>query len=319
MSETLTAPAASALPSPMLRPKTLEQRDNRLGIALVAPSAIFFIVLIAYPLVQAIFLSFYKIYTPTLSGPYLAFDQYIALFQDPEFWISLRNNLVWTVGTLVLQITFGITIAMMLHQNFPVRALARALCLFPYLLPMVVAVLVWKWLFNDLYGFLNHLFIGNVFETFHPLEYPIDWLGAMPNAMISIILVGAWKYFPFVVIAVLARLQTIPEPLYEAAMMDGANAWQRFWDVTIPQLRSVLVIVILLRSIWDFKEFDLIYLMTGGGPVIGTQTLPLMVYKQAFPLYDMGKASTVAVAMLAVMLVFMFFYFKTYGRQEEDV
>jgi multiple sugar transport system permease protein len=184
---------------------------------------------------------------------------------------------------------------------------------------MVVAVLVWRWLFNDLYGFLNHLFIGNVIEGFHPLEFPIDWLGSMPNAMISIILVGAWKYFPFVVIAVLARLQTIPEQLYEAAMMDGASAWQRFWDVTIPQLRSVLVIVILLRSIWDFKEFDLIFLMTGGGPVIGTQTLPLMVYKQAFPLFAMGKASTVAVAMLAVMLIFMFFYFKTYGRQEEDV
>jgi multiple sugar transport system permease protein len=319
MSETQTARAAGAPPSKFFRTRTLEQLDNRLGIALVVPSAIFFIVLIAYPLVQAIFLSFYKIYTPTLSGPYLAFGQYIALFQDAEFWTSLRNNIVWTVGTLVLQITIGVTIAMMLHQNFPVRALARALCLFPYLLPMVVAVLVWRWLFNDLYGFLNHLFIGNVIEGFHPLEFPIDWLGSMPNAMISIILVGAWKYFPFVVIAVLARLQTIPEQLYEAAMMDGASAWQRFWDVTIPQLRSVLVIVILLRSIWDFKEFDLIFLMTGGGPVIGTQTLPLMVYKQAFPLFAMGKASTVAVAMLAVMLIFMFFYFKTYGRQEEDV
>ncbi|MDP6805983.1 MAG: hypothetical protein QF902_11750, partial [Rhodospirillales bacterium] len=129
MSETLTARAANVLPSALMRPRTLEQRDNRLGIALVVPSAIFFIVLIAYPLVQAIFLSFYKVYTPTLSGPYVAFGQYIALFSDPEFWTSLRNNIVWTVGTLFLQITFGVAIAMMLHQNFPVRALARALCL----------------------------------------------------------------------------------------------------------------------------------------------------------------------------------------------
>ena len=266
---------------------------------------------------QAIFLSFYKIYTPTLSGPYLAFDQYIELFKDPEFWSSLHNNLIWTVGTLFFQITIGIAIAMMLHQNFPARALARALCLFPYLLPMVVAVLVWKWLFNDLYGFLNHLFIGNVFESFQPLDFPVDYLGSMPNAMISIILVGAWKYFPFVVIAVLARLQTIPPQLYEAAMMDGANAWQRFWDVTIPQLRSVLVIVILLRSIWDFKEFDLIYLMTGGGPVRATQTLSLLVYEEAFRLNRMGMASTYAVAMMLVLLGFTLVYLRQTNRLEE--
>lgn len=305
--------ATTSPPIPRAR-LSLEAKDSLLGIALIIPSAIFFIILIAYPLVQAILLSLYKIYTPTLSGPYVGFGNYAQLFSEREFWVSLRNNFTWTIATLFLQVTVGIAMAMMLHQNLPLRGIARALVLFPYMIPTVVAVLVWQWLFNDLYGFLNFFFIGiGLFAG------PVDWLGSMPNAFYSVVVVGAWKYFPFVVIAVLARLQTIPEQLYEAAMIDGASPWQRFWDVTMPQLRGVLVIVILLRSIWDFKEFDLIFLLTGGGPVIGTQTLPLMVYKQAFPLFNMGMASTVAVAMLAIMLIFMFFYMRTYGRERGDV
>jgi multiple sugar transport system permease protein len=193
------------------------------------------------------------------------------------------------------------------------RSLARSLILFPYFVSTVVAVLVWRWLFNDLYGVLNHaMMLAGI------LDMPLDWLGAMPNAMISVVLVGAWKYFPFVVIAVLARLQTIPEQLYEAATIDGAGAWGRFWDVTLPQLREVLVVVVLLRAIWDFKEFDLIYLLTGGGPIIGTQTLPLMVYKEAFGLNEMGRASAVAVAMMLVMLVFMLIYFRVLRARGEE-
>jgi multiple sugar transport system permease protein len=148
------------------------------------------------------------------------------------------------------------------------------------------------------------------------LSMPIDWLGSMPNAMISVILVGAWKYFPFVVIAVLARLQTIPEHLYEAAKIDGAGPVARFFDVTLPQLREVLLVVILLRAIWDFKEFDLIFLLTGGGPIIATQTLPLLVYSEAFGLYDMGAATAVAVAMMLVMLTFMVLYLRVADRGE---
>jgi multiple sugar transport system permease protein len=193
------------------------------------------------------------------------------------------------------------------------RSLARSLILFPYFVSTVVAVLVWRWLFNDLYGILNHTMMWAGL-----ISMPLDWIGAMPNAMISVVLVGAWKYFPFVVIAVLARLQTIPEQLYEAATIDGAGAWGRFWDVTLPQLKDVLIVVILLRAIWDFKEFDLIYLLTGGGPIIGTQTLPLMVYKEAFGMNEMGRASAVAVAMMLVMLVFMLVYFRVLRSRGEE-
>ena len=227
------------------------------------------------------------------------------LLAKGEFWRSLANTLLWTVGTLTLQLLFGLLVALMLHQNMMFRSLARSLVLFPYFLSTVVAVLMWRWLFNDLYGIVNHMLMWSGL-----LDMPVDWLGRMPNAMLSLIFVGAWKYFPFVVIAVLARLQTIPDELYEAATIDGAGPIARFFDVTLPQLKGVLVVIVLLRAIWDFKEFDLIYLLTGGGPVSSTQSLPLMVYKEAFALNHLGVASATAVLMMLVMLTFMIIYLR---------
>ncbi|WP_431283386.1 carbohydrate ABC transporter permease [Humitalea sp. 24SJ18S-53] len=292
-------------PSAAGRTNPLDRKDALLGVMLIAPTVLIFCAVIVYPLVSALYLSLFRIFTPTLQGSFVGLSNYTDLAASPEFWRSLVNTAVWTVLTLTLQIVFGVAAALMLNQAMVMRSLARSLILFPYFVSTVVAVLVWRWLFNDLYGILNHLAIWTGI-----LSMPLDWLGSMPNAMVSIVLVGAWKYFPFVVIAVLARLQTIPEPLYEAARIDGAGAWGRFTDVTLPQLKEVLLVVILLRAIWDFKEFDLIYLLTGGGPVIATQTLPLMVYKEAFGLNDMGRASAVAVAMMLVMLGFMLLYLR---------
>jgi multiple sugar transport system permease protein len=297
-----------------LRRSTLEARDARTGLALIAPAVLLFLVLIAYPLVAALALSFFKIYTPTLSGPFVGLDNYVALLGSGEFWKALRVSFVYAGSTLVLQMLVGVAVALMLHQRLFMRSLARSLVLFPYLLSTVVAVLVWQWLFNDLYGMLNHLLlrIGLV-------AAPVDWLGSMPNALLSVILVSTWKFFPFVVIAVLARLQSIPTSLYEAAMIDGGGPMARFWDITLPQLRGVLMVVVLLRAIWDFKEFDLIFLLTGGGPVTSTQTLPILVYREAFPLSQMGMAATIALCMLAIMVVAMIAYMRRYGRDQEPV
>ena len=283
----------------------LERRYALLGLALIAPTVLVFCAVIVYPLISAIYLSLFSIFTPTLEGEWVGLSNYTALLKSGDFWNALRVNLIWTVGTLTLQIVFGVGMALILHQNIWFRSLARSLILFPYFISTVVAVLVWKWLFNDLYGILNHLMM-----TAGIIDWPIDYLGQMPNALISVILVGAWKYFPFVVIAVLARLQTIPDALYEAAKIDGAGPVARFFDVTLPQLRDVLVVIIMLRAIWDFKEFDLIFLLTGGGPVTSTETLPLLVYKQAFALNQMGMASAYAVIMMLIMLVFMLIYIR---------
>ncbi len=282
---------------------TLERRYSLTGMVLIAPTVLILSAVIVYPLVSAIYLSFFSIYTPTLQGSFVGLSNYAAILSGKSFWFSLWTTVIWTAGTLFLQVVFGVGMALLLNQNILFRSLARSLVLFPYFVSTVVAVLVWRWLFNDLYGILNHLLM-----RFGIVDMPVDWLGQMPNTMLSVITVGAWKFFPFVVIAVLARLQTIPEHLYEAARIDGAGVVSRFLDVTLPQLRDVLSIVILLRIIWDFKEFDLIYLLTGGGPVDSTRTLPLIVYQQAFGLNQMGMAATYAVAMMIVMLVFMIFY-----------
>ena len=294
-------------------PRTLLERQYAmLGLVLIAPTVLVFCAVIVYPLVSAMYLSLFSIYTPTLEGSWVGLANYRELFGTSQFWTALWNNIIWTVGTLTLQIIFGVGMALVLHQNLIFRSLARSLILFPYFISTVVAVLVWKWLFNDLYGIMNHILIVTGLT-----DLPIDYLGTMPNAMISVILVGAWKYFPFVVIAVLARLQTIPDALYEAARIDGAGPIARFFDVTLPQLREVLVVIIMLRAIWDFKEFDMIYLLTGGGPITSTQTLPLLVYKEAFALNQMGMASAYAVVMMAIMLVFMILYIRR-TRSEEN-
>jgi multiple sugar transport system permease protein len=292
---------------------SLQRHYALMGMLLIAPTILIFCAVIVYPLVTAIYLSLFSIYTPTLQGHWVGLANFREMFGSAQFWTTLRTNIIWTVGTLTLQLLFGISTALLLNQNIWFRSLARSLILFPYFVSTVVAVLVWRWMFNDVYGILNHALLEA-----HIVDMPVDWLGHMPNAMASIILIGAWKYFPFVVIAVLARLQTIPPQLYEAATIDGAGVWSRFWDVTLPQLRDVLVVIVLLRTIWDFKEFDLIYLLTGGGPVTSTQTLPILVYKQAFGLNAMGTASTYAIGMLLVLLIFMVLYLSRVGRGKES-
>jgi multiple sugar transport system permease protein len=295
----LSLRAASARKSSL----SLERRYSLLGLLLIAPTVLVLSAVIVYPLFFAIYLSLSSIYTPTLQGSWVGLTNYIEVLGGGTFWFALLVTLIWTAGTLTLQIVFGVAMAIILNQNIFLRSLARSLVLFPYFISTVVAVLAWRWIFNDLYGILSYILI-----KIGIIDMPLYLLGSMPNAMVSVIAVGAWKFFPFVVIAVLARLQTIPEQLYEAATMDGAGPIGRFFDITLPQLRDVLTIVILLRTIWDFKEFDLIFLLTGGGPLNNTRTLPLIVYQEAFGLNRMGMAATYAVAMMLIMLVFMLIY-----------
>ena len=282
---------------------TATGRDRLTGILLVAPTVLLFAALIFYPLMEALVISLHRTSTLTMRSRFVGLENFQALWTDPAFWRALGTTLTWTAGTLLLQVVLGVGFALMLHGSLIGRTLARGLVLFPYLLPTAVAVLVWRWLFNDLYGFVNHVLL-----TLGIIRQPAAWLSVMPDAMISVIVVGAWKFFPFVVISVLARLQSIPLPLYEAARIDGATRWAQFWDVTLPQLSGVLAIVVLLRAIWDFKEFDLIYLLTGGGPGSATETLPLLVYRAAFQALDFGQAAAVSVAMLVVMLLFFAAY-----------
>ncbi|MEZ5862581.1 MAG: sugar ABC transporter permease [Geminicoccaceae bacterium] len=284
---------------------SLESQYSILGVLLIAPTVLVFSAVIVYPLLSAIYLSLYSIYTPTLQGEWVGLANYQRLLAKGEFWISLRNTLVWTVGTLALQIVFGVAMALVLNRSLLFRPLARSLVLFPYFVSTVVAVLVWRWVFNDLYGILNHTLM-----RMGILDMPLDWLGSMPNAMLSIILVGAWKYFPFVVIAVLARLQSIPDALYEAAEIDGASLARQFWHITLPQLRGVITTIVLLDSIWTFRAFDPVFVMTGGGPAHASEVLPTVIYFDGFQKLDFGYASAQAVVMFVVLFVVSAFYMR---------
>lgn len=286
-------------------------RDAMTGALLIAPTMLFFVLLVAYPLFQAFWISLHEMSTLTLSGPFVGLDNYARLLASDQFWGALWTSAVWTVSSVVLQTALGVAMALALHGRLFGRTVARGLVLFPYLLTTAVAVLIWRWLLNDLYGIINFVLL-----EYELVDRPIAWFGRMPNAMVTVVLIGTWKLFPFVVIAVLARLQTIPLHLYEAARIDGANALERFWDITLPQLSGVLALVLVLRTIWDFKEFDLIYLLTGGGPRRGTETLPLLVYQQSFPELQAGRGAAVAVLMLLIMLVFFAVYFRLQAAEE---
>ena len=277
----------------------LRRREQAIGMALIAPTVLLFAALIFYPMLQALFLSLHRVSTLTLRTQWVGLANFQSLLADPAFLTSFGNTVVWTLGAVTLQLGLGVGVALLLNGRLVGRSLARGLLLFPYLLPTAVAVLVWRWLFNDLYGLINHVLL-----SLGLISQPVAWLSQPSSAMVAVILVGAWKFFPFVVIAVLARLQSIPDSLYEAARIDGASRWAQFWDITLPQLANVLAVVVLLRSIWDFKEFDLIYLMTGGGPGISTQTLPILVYREAFQLLSFGRGAAVAVTMFVFMLLF---------------
>jgi multiple sugar transport system permease protein len=291
---------------------SLAARNAGFGYLLMLPSILFFLVLIAYPLLQTFWISLHRMSTLTRQGEFVGLANYQALLTSPDFWEAFGHSLVWTVACLVLQLGLGVGFALVLNARLTFRPAARALVLFPYLLSTVVAVLVWQWLFNDLYGYLNFLI-----EEYGLSDGPVNWLGQSPNAMISTILVAGWKHFPFVTIAVLARLQGIPPALYDAARIDGASAWSRFWDITLPQLKPVLAMVIILRTIWDFKEFDLIFMMTGGGPRSSTETLPLLIYKEVFPKLSMGSGAAIAMVMLVIMVAFFWVYAGQYDREEK--
>src|SRR5262249_2243739 len=168
---------------------------------------------------------FHDVQAMTLRTTPVGLRNYLQIFDDADFWNSLGRNLVWLAGSLAMQMALGVGFALLLNRQFPGRGLARTLILFPYLLPVVVTALVWQWMLEPLHGIVNHAFQTLGFSG-------RDWLGAMPEAMISIITVGSWRVFPFVVIAVLARLQSIPAQLYEAAAVDGASGWSRLCDVT---------------------------------------------------------------------------------------
>ena len=288
--------------------------DRQVGILFVVPFVITAAIFMVYPVVEAVRMAFYH-HNPLRpdAATFIGLDNFRFIFQDGLFWDSFSQATIWTFASIFFQTLFGVGLAMLLHQSLPGMAFFRGLLLFPYIVPTVVIALTWLWMFNPEIGIVNHLLIsaGIVDEN-------VYWMSSPRMAMASTIMLNVWKYTPFVVICVLARLQTIPLELYDAAKVDGAGAWRRFVDITLAELREVLIVVVVFRTIWTFNKFEEIYLLTKGGPGTSTFNLAIYSFEQSIANLKLGVGAATGVVMMVILFVGSVIYLKVFRFGEED-
>jgi multiple sugar transport system permease protein len=281
------------------------------GWLLLAPSLLLLGGLVVFPILYNAWLSLFDKHAFLPAQAFVGLKHYRYFASDEEFWSSVHYGSVYSGITITLQLLLGVPAALLLNEAFRGRNLLRGVVLFPYVIPTIVAVILWKWLLNDSYGLVNHLLLAAGL-----VSRPVPWLG--PDfIMSSLILTSVWQFFPFVVVTYLARLQTVPPELYEAARVDGAGAWRRFRHITLPQTRSVLFVIILLRSIFMFTKFDTVWLMAGEGGVSRyIRTLPVYAYSRSFTYLQAGMGAALAVIMFVMLLAATAVYFRIFRREE---
>jgi multiple sugar transport system permease protein len=287
------------------------RKSALVGWLLLAPSLILLGGLVVFPVLYNVWLSLFDKHAFMPVQAFVGLRHYRYFASDPEFWTSFYYGSVYAGVTMVLQLGVGVPAALLLNEGFRGRNLLRGVVLFPYMIPTIVAVILWKWLLNDSYGLVNHLLMGAGL-----VRAPVAWLGP-DYIMASLIVTSVWQFFPFVVVTYLARLQTIPPELYEAATVDGASAWRRFVHVTLPQTASVLFVIVLLRSIWMFTKFDTVWLLAGDGGVSRyIRTLPVYAYARSFTYLQAGMGAALAVIMFTMLLAATAVYFRMFRRDE---
>jgi multiple sugar transport system permease protein len=287
------------------------RRHPLAGWLLLAPSLLLLGGLVVFPIAYNFWLSLFDKHAFMPVQRFVGLQNYVYFAHDPEFWSSVRYGVVYAGVTLVLQLLLGVAAALLLNEGFRGRNLLRGVVLFPYMLPTIVAVTLWKWLLNDSYGLVNYVLVA-----WHAVATPVPWLGK-DYIMTSLVVASVWQFFPFVVVTYLARLQTIPPELYEAAKVDGAGAWRRFRHVTLPQTRNVLFVIVLLRSIFMFTKFDTVWLMAGEGGVSRyVRTLPVYAYARSFTYLQAGMGAALAVLMFLLLLVGTAVYF--YALRDDE-
>jgi multiple sugar transport system permease protein len=256
-----------------------EVSDRTLAVFLILPAVLLVLVFAIFPMLQGLYASFFQIEAATLDMQFNNIENYRWLLTQSLFWSSLLRSILWVTGTTVTQIILGMGISLLVHQELKGRNLARGLVLFPYLIPAVVIALTWRFILDPTMGVLNRMLMD---------------LG-------------------------LARLQVVPVELEEAARIDGAGEWHVFRHITLPWLMPVLIVTALLRTIWTFRQFDIVYLFSSGGPLFATTTLPVLVRHLAFDAQQIGPAAATASVMVILLLLMSWGYFALYGRAEEEL
>jgi len=262
-----------------------------------------------YPLFQVIIMSFRAVDLgrPVPGEPFVGLANYAEMVHRPQFWQSLRVTVVYTLSVVVITAAGGLILAQILNAEFAGRALARTLLILPWALPPVVTGLVWAWMFDFQFGVLNY-----ALRLLHLIEKNLSWMVSPDLALPAVIVATAWKHMPLATIILLAGLQSISGELYEAAHIDGANIVQRYRYITLPGLRPVLGILLLLETLWNFKSFAYIYMMTGGGPARSTESLVVGVYYEAFQFYKFGYAAALGVIVLLICVAITLVYLRVF-------
>jgi multiple sugar transport system permease protein len=296
----MAVPAARIDPSAgLLRPRSgggltrVLGPDYRLGYLFVAPIAIAVLALVGYPFVYAVYLSM----THKLVGMppiFVGMENYIRLYEDGFFRRAVYNSFVFTFGSVGVKLVLGMLMALVLTSRVRFRSFWTGVLLIPWVAPTVVSALNFLWIFDGSLGVLNYLLV----KVFHILPQGVGWLSEPGTAMASVIAVNVWRGFPFFGISFLAGMTAIPAELYEASAVDGASPVQRFFYVTLPSLKNIVIIVVLLSTIWTFNDFGIVYILTKGGPGGTTMVMPVLTYETAFGAQRLGEAIAVALYLL---------------------
>jgi multiple sugar transport system permease protein len=284
-----------------------------LPYAMLSPAVLVTLAIVFFPMLQTAWMSLhdYVLFRPN-NFTWVGLDNFKAALSDEVFWISLKHTIIWMCTTIPAQLLLGLATALLLNQEFPWRPVARALIIIPWALPSVVIALMWVWIYDSNYGIANELLL-----RMGLIQQAIPWLADPDTALASIILTLTWQGFPFFAVMILAGLQSIPQSYYEAASIDGASAWRQFWHITLPGISGVMMTAVLLRMIWVANSFDVIFVMTGGGPGYSTHTLPLYAFIKARTNLDFGYGSAIAVLFTMLLMVVVLFYLRRTGKAVE--
>ncbi|MGG1551958.1 carbohydrate ABC transporter permease [Paenibacillus ferrarius] len=297
--------------------KKHRQRINWLPYMLIAPAIILMIVFLFYPVINVFYFSLQK-FNPAKAyeNGFIGLDNFVEIFtKDKLFYSTLSVTAKWVFIEVFLQLVCGLGIALMLNQSFRFRGFFRSAAILPWAISGVVTSTLWQIIFNEQMGPLNDLLM-----RIGILDHKVAWLSEITTAFGAIVTAELWRGIPFFTIALLAGLQTIPSDLYESAYVDGAGRWKSFVHITLPYLKTTIILTTLLRAVWEFNNVDLIFVMTNGtgGPIDLTTTLPMYIVKQAIVAQDFGYGSALTVIGFIILLVFAIGYLKLSGYGKEE-
>jgi multiple sugar transport system permease protein len=304
-------PAPLARPAPVagrsLSFRSVIEREGIFSWLMLAPGVLYLLAFVAYPFFYGIFLSLQD--RPVArTGVFIGLGNFVTLANDAVFWQVTRNMFIYTIVTTILKLGGGLVMALVMDQSFRGKNLARAFVLLPFIVPTALSTIAWMWIFDPTFSVINWLLVhGGAIQT------GFSWLGNSTLAMVAIIIVNTWRGMPFYGITLLAGLQTISPELYEVAAIDGASTRQRFWYVTMPLIKPVLVIVTMFSVIFTFSDFQLIYALTHGGPANATQVYATYAYDLGMSAGKLGLGAAVALSMLpalALLIVCLTIYLR---------